>query len=103
MKRHNARERHGPLPACRPAPINIEQTIANKTPTPEAAIIRHELRLLDKALAALPERTRIALEMRQLGGHTLKEIADHIGLSVTQTHAIITAGVAHCHRARPER
>ena len=86
-----------------PGAINIEQTIAYKTPTPEAAtIIRHELRLLDKALAELPERTRIALEIRQLGGHTLKEIAAHIGLSVTQTHAIIAAGVAHCPRVRPQ-
>lgn len=33
-----------------PGAINIEQSIADKTPTPEATI-RHELRLLDKALA----------------------------------------------------
>ena len=87
-----------------PGAINSEQTIANKTPTPEAATtIRHELRLLEKALAELPERSRIALEMRQIGGHTFKEIAAHIGLSVTRTHAIIAAGVAHCRRARPKR
>ena len=34
-----------------PGAINIEQTITDKTLTPEAATIRHELRLLDKALA----------------------------------------------------
>ena len=35
-----------------PGAINIEQTSADKTPTPEAAAtIRHQLRLLDKALA----------------------------------------------------
>ncbi len=88
-----------------PADIEIEETIADNGPTPEeATIAQHELRLLGKALAELPERTRVALEMRQCGGHKFREIAAHLGISVTMAHDIVTEGIIHCrHRVRPEQ
>lgn len=68
-------------------------------PDPERqAADRDELRLLADAMAELPDRTRIALEMHRLGGFKLKEIAAHLGISVTTTHEIVTAGLAHCRR-----
>jgi RNA polymerase sigma-70 factor (ECF subfamily) len=72
-------------------------------PSPERqAEGREELRLLQAALAELPERTRMALEMHRFGGFKLREIAAHLGISITVTHEIIAEGVAHCRcRVRP--
>ena len=73
--------------------------VADEAPTPEVwAADRDELRLLNAALAELPERTRIALEMRRFGGAKLKDIAAHLGISVTTAHDIIAEGIAHCRR-----
>lgn len=75
------------------------QSVADQYPSPEAeAVAREELRLLKEALAELPERTRIALEMRRFGGCKLKEIAAHLGVSVTVAHEIVADGVAYCRR-----
>lgn len=72
---------------------------ADAQPSPEAEVLaRDELRLLAEAMAELPERTRIALEMRRLGGCKLKEIAAHLGISVTVAHDIIADGIAYCRR-----
>ena len=72
---------------------------ADDSPSPEAAAsARDELRLLREAMAELPERTRIALEMRRFGGCKLKEIAAHLGISVTVAHDIIADGIAYCRR-----
>ena len=77
----------------------VTQSVADQYPSPEAeAVAREELRLLKEALAELPERTRIALEMRRFGGCKLKEIAAHLGVSVTVAHEIVADGVAYCRR-----
>ncbi|WP_421995314.1 sigma-70 family RNA polymerase sigma factor [Reyranella sp.] len=68
-------------------------------PTPESeAEGREELRLLQAAMAELPERTRIALEMHRFGGFKLREIAARLGVSVTVAHELVAAGLAHCRR-----
>jgi RNA polymerase sigma factor (sigma-70 family) len=52
-------------------------------PSPEEeALQRDELRRVDAALADLPANTRRAFEMHRVGGYTLQEIADHLGVSV---------------------
>jgi RNA polymerase sigma-70 factor (ECF subfamily) len=72
---------------------------ADDRPSPEAtAAARDELRLLQAALAELPERTRIAVELRRFGGCTLKEIAQHLGISITVAHDIVTQGIVYCQR-----
>jgi RNA polymerase sigma factor (sigma-70 family) len=72
---------------------------ADGLPSPEAqAAARDELRRLKDALAILPERTRIALEMRRFGGCKLKDIAAHLGISITVAHDIVAEGIAHCRR-----
>ncbi len=75
------------------------ETAADDRPSPEAATLaKAELRLLKAAMAELPERTRIALEMRRFGGCKLKEIAAHLGISITVAHDIVAEGIAHCRR-----
>ena len=87
-----------------PAAAKADETTADDAPSPEtAAVAKDELRLLMAAMAELPERTRIALEMRRFGGCKLKEIAAHLGISVTVAHDIIADGIAHCRRrVRPD-
>ena len=74
-------------------------SVTDEAPSPEAAAAaKDELRRLQDAMAELPERTRIALEMRRFGGCKLKEIAAHLGISVTVAHEIVAEGLAHCRR-----
>lgn len=66
-------------------------------PSPEAtAAARDELRVVAEALAELPERTRIALELHRFGDCTFKEIAAHLGISVGSAHALVIQGLEHC-------
>lgn len=68
-------------------------------PTPETvALHREELRLLTAALVELPRRTRIAVEMHRLGGCTLREIAEFLGISQPLAHKLVMDGVRHCKR-----
>ncbi len=64
----------------------------------EAAIARERLRNILAALQELPERTRIALEMHRFGGCTLKQIAEHLGLSVSYTQSLVKEGLKHLQR-----
>jgi RNA polymerase sigma-70 factor (ECF subfamily) len=68
-------------------------------PSPEDQILaRGEIQLLAEALAELPARTRIAVEMHRFGGCKLKEIAAHLGISTTLAHDLVFQGVEHCRR-----
>lgn len=68
-------------------------------PTPETVVIdREELRLLQAALAELPRRTRIAVEMHRVGGCTLREIGEFLGISQPLAHKLVTDGIRHCKR-----
>lgn len=66
-------------------------------PTPESVVLsRGDFDVVMTAIAELPERTRIALEMHRFGGCTLKEIAATLDISVTLTHKLVADGVEHC-------
>jgi RNA polymerase sigma-70 factor (ECF subfamily) len=80
-----------------PGPLTDEA--AANTATPEAdALHRQELALMRRALAELPARTRIAVEMHRVGGHKMKDIAAHLGISIGLVHALIYDGLDHCRR-----
>ncbi len=79
----------------------IAETLPCDRPTPEQSVLaRSELESVRAALAELPERTRLAVEMHRFGGHTLTEIADHLGVSVGLVHGLVADGIKHCHRRR---
>ena len=77
----------------------LSASAVDSAPSPDAvASLKDDLRLLSEALSELPERTRISVEMRHFGGYKLKEIADHLNISVTTAHDIIVIGITHCIR-----
>lgn len=57
---------------------------------------QHELQALSDALAELPERTRLAFEMHRLGGFTLQQIAETLGVSTALVHQLVHDALAHC-------
>ncbi|WP_296331667.1 sigma-70 family RNA polymerase sigma factor [Reyranella sp.] len=86
-----------------PGAAVLAESLAEDRPTPEAeAEGRGELRALLAAMQELPERTRVALEMHRMGGATLREIAEYLGISVGLAHTLVIDGLEHC-RARLAR
>ena len=74
--------------------------IADRAPSPEDEAIQHqEFQRVVAAMEALPERTRIALEMHRFGGFTLKQIAERLGISTSMAQVLVIDGVRHCQRA----
>jgi RNA polymerase sigma factor (sigma-70 family) len=82
------------------APVNdAAETAPADRPSPEAEILhREQLSIVEAALAELPERTRLAIEMHRLEGRKLREIADRLGISITLAHGLIAEGLEHCRR-----
>jgi RNA polymerase sigma-70 factor (ECF subfamily) len=77
----------------------VEQAgeIPEEKPSPEAeSIARQELGRVMAAIADLPERTRIAFEMHRLGGFKLRQIAEHLGISVSMAQLLVVEAVKHC-------
>jgi len=76
--------------------ILIEQA-GDEQPSPETeTLARDEYERLLVALAELPERTRIAVEMHRFGGAKLREVAAELGVSISVAHQLVVDGVAHC-------
>ncbi len=74
-------------------------TTATADATPESVTLyKDELQRVMAAMAELPERTRIALEMHRLGGCKLREIAAFLDISVALAHVLVVEGVEHCKR-----
>ena len=70
--------------------------LPDKSPSPEAtALYKDEIKVLVNAIAELPERTRVAVEMHRAGCR-LKEIAAFLGLSVAMAHVLVADGIQHC-------
>lgn len=75
-------------------------TVPSDGPTPEKALISEgELNVVTGALAKMPERMRTAVEMHRIEGATLKEIAVHLGCSVTTAHELVAQGIERCRTA----
>jgi len=78
---------------------SVAEVSADASPSPEMiALYKQEYRLVMEAMAELPERTRIALEMYRFGGCKLREIADYLDISISLAHALVSDGVQHCKR-----
>ncbi|NSZ66119.1 sigma-70 family RNA polymerase sigma factor (plasmid) [Agrobacterium tumefaciens] len=59
---------------------------------------RDDLRIVIDAMAELPDRTRLALEMHRFDGMKLKEIAAELGISVALAHSLVYEGINHCRK-----
>lgn len=74
--------------------------VLDDAPSPEEAVLdRDELRRVIESMAELPERSRTALVMHRVDGCKLKEIAVHLGISVSLAHALVAEAMRHCSRA----
>lgn len=72
-------------------------TCPDATPTPETiALYKAEYAVVMKALAELPERTRIAFEMHRFGDAKLREIAAVLNISVPFAQRLVADAVQHC-------
>lgn len=80
------------------APELLENVPDDAPSTERVASARGELQLLEQALAQLPERQRIAIEMYRLGGFTMREIGKRLDISQSLVHLEIKRGLAECHR-----
>ncbi|WCK05676.1 sigma-70 family RNA polymerase sigma factor [Agrobacterium tumefaciens] len=70
--------------------------VADPTPSAETALYdKQRLRISEAALAELPQRTRRAFELYRLEELTIAEVAPQIGLSSTQTWALIRGAYRH--------
>ncbi len=75
------------------------EAVAEDRPTQEDVVShRDDLRVVMAAMAELPERTRIALEMHRFEGCKLKEIAAHLGISIALAHSLVYEGLEHCRK-----
>ncbi|HBR98747.1 MAG TPA: RNA polymerase subunit sigma-24 [Gammaproteobacteria bacterium] len=84
---------------------DLMNTLPEAGPSTERqAVIDDELNQLRLALNDLPERTRIAMEMHSFGGYKLREIADHLDISISMAQVLVKEGVKHCqkHLARSD-
>lgn len=67
--------------------------LVDPAPSPETiAADRQALTITMAAIASLPERTRRALEMHRLGGHTLVQIARSLGISTSLAGRLVLEG-----------
>lgn len=71
--------------------------LSDDSPGPEQqAASVDELRIVNAALAELPERTRQVFEMHRLEGHTLQYIATTLNISVGLAHQLVHQALCHC-------
>lgn len=62
--------------------------------TPEEELsFREKLRQIDEVLAEFSPRVRLAVKMHRLGGCTLQEVADQLGVSVNMVHRMVRDAV----------
>ncbi|MEM9158569.1 MAG: sigma factor-like helix-turn-helix DNA-binding protein, partial [Verrucomicrobiota bacterium] len=77
--------------------VAVDSISSDKASPARRAMAREELNRLKVAIAELPERTRVAVEMHRLGGFKLKQIAAHLGISISLAQLLVTEGISHCH------
>ncbi len=71
--------------------------------TEQKVIDAERLRLLEKALAGLPERAQRAVILNRLHGWSYPRIAAHLGVSPNTVYGDVRDAIAHCLDALAER
>lgn len=81
-------------------PDEALHAIADPVPGPEQTLIdRQRLAIVERAIADLPERTRLAFELYQREDRTISDVAGEIGLSVSRTWTLIRRAYGELRRA----
>ncbi|WP_261765937.1 sigma factor-like helix-turn-helix DNA-binding protein [Acetobacter oeni] len=57
---------------------------------------------MEQTLAALPERTRLAFEMKRFGGYKLREISAELDVSIVRAAQLVNEAMAACQAALDE-
>lgn len=71
--------------------------LPSSTASPEHEVSsQNELEVIAHALTQLPERTRRAFEMHRLGGYTLQQVANVLGVSTALVHQLVHDALRHC-------
>lgn len=71
--------------------------LPSSAPSPEhQALHRDQLRVLQDALALLPERARQAFHMHRLQHMTFQEIAARLNISTSLAHQLVRDALTHC-------
>ncbi|AJE45814.1 sigma-70 family RNA polymerase sigma factor [Celeribacter indicus] len=79
---------------------DIWENLPDHRPDPETIVAdRERVRLVLRAVEALPPRTRRALELYRLEQRTLQEVADEMKISVSTAHGLVRKGLIACSRA----
>ncbi|MFT4091639.1 MAG: sigma-70 family RNA polymerase sigma factor [Asticcacaulis sp.] len=93
------RDQRGPMVA--ESGEDYAQTISDDTPDPEAvAIARDEMQRVVTRLRQMPQRQQTAIRLYHFENLPLREVAVHLGLSVSRTHDLIVEGMEICDRLR---
>ncbi len=80
----------------RTADLDEAAAVADPAPTAEAVVYSRQcLAQTCKALAELPERTRLAFEMHRLGERTIQEVADELNVSTARAWVLIRNAYRH--------
>lgn len=89
--RRTARTQGVTLPPDAVDQVQVEERSPERT-----TLYRDQLRIVDTALAELPERTRTAFALHRIDGCTLQEVADRLGISVGLVHKLVREAMTHC-------
>ncbi|BCQ62898.1 MULTISPECIES: sigma-70 family RNA polymerase sigma factor [Pseudomonas] len=80
-----------------PDGADLLNELPSSTPSPEHQVLHSDqLRLLQDALALLPERTRRAFHMHRLQHLTFQEIAAELKISSSLAHQLVRDALTHC-------
>ncbi|GBQ99344.1 DNA-directed RNA polymerase sigma-70 factor [Gluconacetobacter liquefaciens] len=77
----------------------IQGLLADPLSPESHAESREALAIVERALATLPARTRLAFEMKRLGGCKLREIAETLDISIVRAAQLINDAMAACQQA----
>ncbi len=91
----NRAARHDPVPV--PGPT-MESVPTDEPSVERVLYYRDELRLLQEAIAELPERTQTAFYLYRIDGWTLQQVADRLGVSVVRAHQLVKEAGLHAAR-----
>lgn len=102
MQQHTLRKSTDPVfvditDAIDELPIAPDEDPAHKTD------MAARMELLNRALAKLPPRVAAALVMHRVGGFTVQEIADELGVSRESVKKYLVRAAQHCRKGRVGR